>query len=51
LKTQETHEEREARKAYHREWARRNPDKVKDAQKRFYARLAEKKKGGGENDC
>lgn len=50
MQAQETQEEREARKAYHREWARNNRDKVKAAQKRFYARIAEKMKGGGKND-
>ena len=41
---------KEARRAYHREWTRKNPDKVKAAQQRFYERVAERmKKGGGEN--
>ena len=49
MKKHEAQEEREARNAYHRAWARKNPDKVKAAQKRFYARIAEKMKGGGKN--
>ena len=31
----------EARRAYKREWARRNPDKVKAQQERYWARKAE----------
>ena len=29
---------REARRAYKREWNRRNPDKVRDSQKRYFER-------------
>lgn len=41
---------REARRAYKREWARRNPDKVRAAQERYWnrrgaAEAAEKEKG------
>lgn len=32
----------EARRAYKREWARKNPDKIAAQQERFYKRLAEK---------
>jgi len=31
----------EARRAYKREWARRNPDKVKAAQERYWKKRAE----------
>ena len=50
MEKQEAQKEREARNAYHRAWARRNPDKVKAAQKRFYARIAEKLKGSEKNE-
>jgi uncharacterized short protein YbdD (DUF466 family) len=51
MKAQQTQDaEREARNAYFREWRKRNPDKVKATQKRFYARYAERMKGGGQND-
>lgn len=33
---------REARRAYHRKWAKENPDKVKAAQERFWNKQAEK---------
>jgi hypothetical protein len=39
-----------ARRAYYREWAKKNPDKVKAKMDRFWARQAERMKGGGEND-
>ena len=32
---------REARRAYKREWNRRNPDKVKEAQERYWNRKAQ----------
>ena len=32
---------REARRAYKREWNRRNPDKVKAAQERYWQRKAD----------
>lgn len=32
---------KEARRAYKREWNRRNPDKVKAAQERYWSRKAE----------
>lgn len=32
---------KEARRAYKREWNRRNPDKVKAAQERYWERKAE----------
>lgn len=41
----------EARRAYYREWAKRNPDKVKAKMDRFWAKQAERMKGGGSNDC
>lgn len=50
MEKQEAQKEREARNAYHRAWTRRNPDKVKAAQKRFYARIAEKLKGSEKNE-
>ena len=31
---------KEARRAYKREWARKNPDKVRAAQERFYNKKA-----------
>ncbi len=37
-----TDEAREARRAYKREWNRRNPDKVKAAQARYWERQAAK---------
>lgn len=33
---------KEARRAYKREWNRRNPEKVKAAQERYWKRKAEK---------
>lgn len=41
---------KEARRAYFREWKKKNPDKVKAAQARFFEKLAAKEKGGGAND-
>ena len=35
---------KEARRAYHREWVRNNPDKVRAAQQRFYQRIADRQK-------
>jgi len=40
----------EARRAYYRAWAKKNPDKVKANRERFWARQAERQKGGGGND-
>ncbi len=43
-----TAEQKEAKRAYHREWAKKNPEKIKAAQERFWERkaqeLAEKRK-------
>ena len=45
-RTQETEAERmsekgnEARRAYKREWARRNPDKIREQQRRYWERKA-----------
>lgn len=36
----------EAKREYYRAWAKKNPDKVKANRRRFFERLAEKKKGG-----
>lgn len=36
-----TKEAQEARRAYRREWARKNPDKVKAQQERHWQRVAE----------
>ena len=52
---QMTEAAKEARRAYHREWVRNNPDKVKAAQQRFYQRIADRKEaatkeGGGAHD-
>lgn len=33
---------KEARRAYKREWARKNPDKVREYQERFYKKQAAK---------
>ena len=35
-----TEQAKEARKAYKREWARKNPDKVKAAQERYWNKKA-----------
>ena len=35
-----TEESKEARRAYKREWARKNPEKVRAAQDRYWARRA-----------
>lgn len=35
---------RERDNKYHREWQKKNPDKVKAAQERFYSKLAEEYK-------
>lgn len=35
---------KEARRAYRREWARKNPDKVKASQERYWLRRAEEVK-------
>lgn len=35
---------REAQRAYRREWARKNPDRVKAAQARYWERKAERMK-------
>ncbi len=35
-----TEQAKEARKAYKREWARKNPDKVKAAQERYWHKKA-----------
>lgn len=35
-----TDQAKEARKAYKREWARKNPDKVKAAQERYWHKKA-----------
>ena len=40
---QMTEAAKEARRAYHREWVRNNPDKVRAAQERFYQRIADRK--------
>ncbi len=37
-----TEKAKEARRAYKREWCRRNRDKVRAAQERYWARKAEK---------
>lgn len=36
-----TEKAKEARRAYQREWARKNPDKVKAQQERYWTRKAE----------
>jgi hypothetical protein len=36
---------REARNAYKREWAKRNPDKVRDATRRYWERKAQAQEG------
>ena len=45
-------EAREAQREYNREWARKNPDKVKEKNRKYWERRAAKEaeeKGGGEN--
>lgn len=37
----------EARRAYYREWRQKNPDKVREAKDRFFAKLAERRREGG----
>ncbi len=37
-----TEEAREAQRAYHREWRRKNPEKKKAQNERYWARKAEK---------
>lgn len=39
-----TDEARKLRNAYKREWARKNPDKVKEQQNRYWERKAQKLK-------
>ena len=44
---------REAQRVYMREWRRRNPDKVREINQRYWMRRAERmkaKKGESEND-
>ena len=41
---QMTDKEREARREYHRRWREANPDKVRAAQMRFWAKQIEKQK-------
>ena len=38
-----TEQAKEMRKAYKREWAKKNPDKVKAAQERYWQKKAEQK--------
>ena len=48
---QDTQDEiKEAQRAYYREWTRKNPEKVKANRARFWARQAERRKGGGASD-
>ena len=44
-----TKEAIEARRAYKREWARKNPDKIKEYQARFYERKAAQAAAEAEN--
>ena len=37
-----TEQAQEARRAYKREWARRNPDKVREQQARYWQKRAER---------
>lgn len=39
-------EAKEARKKYHKEWAARNPEKVKEATRRFWERKAQAEAAG-----
>ena len=41
-------EAKEARRNYHREWAAKNPDKVKEATRRFWERKAQAEAAGKE---
>lgn len=46
-----TEQGKEARRAYKREWARRNPDKIREQQRRYWDRRGESEKlpaGAGE---
>ena len=44
MSTQDTQEAiKEAKRAYYREWRKKNKDKVQAYNKRFFERLAEKK--------
>lgn len=42
-----TEKARAARAAYRREWARKNPDKVKAQQARYWEKKAAQRQGGG----
>ena len=41
-------EAKEARRKYHKEWAAKNPDKVKEATRRFWERKAQAEAAGKE---
>lgn len=41
----------EARRAYKREWARRNPDKVKAAQERYWQKKARQIQESGQQEA
>lgn len=41
---------KEARRAYYREWAKKNRDKLKANQNRYWLKRAERMRGGGQND-
>lgn len=41
---------REARRKYYREWARKNKDKLKANQERYWIRKATRENGGGDNE-
>ena len=41
-------EAKEARRKYHKEWAAKNPDKVKEANRRFWERKAQEEAAGKE---
>ena len=43
-----TEQAKEARRAYRRQWAKANPDKVKAQQERYWTRRAAKARGEGQ---
>ena len=45
-----TDEGKEARRAYHREWARRHPDRIRKYHERFWERRAKMLREEGQKD-
>ena len=43
-----TPEAKEARRKYHREWTKKNPDKVRETNRRFWERKAQAEAAGSQ---